>query len=149
MCREPLDWDVYDDHQLRIDALLEVQESRSEDDFSGSSVGGAGLDLSHLYDRRYHSTNKQKAHRGKDLSKEDAQACHAHQPNHIMSEDIDLHFLDETAEHVPLARGRLFLPWTMIPTTGFLLHPTRHVLQQPLLPFLIPRAVARLTHTGR
>lgn len=94
-------------------------------------------------------TNKQKAHLGKDLSKEDAQACHALQRNHIMSEDRDLHFLGETAEHAFLARGHLFLPWTMIPTTGFHLHPTRHVLQQPLLPSLIPRAVARLTHTGR
>lgn len=94
-------------------------------------------------------TNEQKAHRGKDLSKEDAQACHASRPNHIMSEDVGLQFLDVTAEQASLARRHLCLPWTMIPTTGFLPHPTPHVLQQPLLPSLIPRAVVRLTPTGQ
>lgn len=58
LCREPLDPDVYDDHQLRIDALLEVQESRIEDNFSGLSVGGAGLNLSHVLIVAITITNK-------------------------------------------------------------------------------------------
>lgn len=91
-------------------------------------------------------TNEQKAHQDKHLLKEDVQARRTYR---LLSGEMGLHFLDVLAEHASLARRHLFLPWTMIPTTGFLLHPPLHVLQQPLLLSLIPRAVARLTHIGQ
>lgn len=95
-------------------------------------------------------TNEQKAHQDKDLLKEDAQACRTYRPKHILlSEELGLHFLDVTAEHVSLAHRHPFLSWTMIPATCSLLHPTLHVLQLPLLPSPIPRAVARPTYIGR
>lgn len=95
-------------------------------------------------------TNEQKAHRDDNLLKEDVQACRTRRPNRmLLGGEIGLHFLDVTAEHASLARRHLVLPWTMIQTTGFLLRPRLHVLQQPLLLSLIPRAVARLTHIGR
>lgn len=95
-------------------------------------------------------TNKQKAHRDNHLLKEDVQACRTCRPNRmVLGGEMGLHFPDVTAEHASLARRHLVLPWTMIQTTGFLLHPPLHVLQQPQLLSLIPRAVARLTHIGR
>lgn len=95
-------------------------------------------------------TNEQKAHQDNRPLKEDVQAYRIYRPNHmLLSGEIGLHFLDVTAEHTSLARRHPFLFGTMIPTTGFLLHPPLHVLQQPLLLSLIPRAVARLTHIGR
>ncbi|MCJ1345945.1 hypothetical protein MMC31_004155 [Peltigera leucophlebia] len=51
-CGEPLDWDVYDNRQIRIDALLEVQESKIEDDFSGLSVGASGASRQRSFERR-------------------------------------------------------------------------------------------------
>lgn len=95
-------------------------------------------------------TNEQKAHQDKRLLKEDVQARRTYRPNHmLLSGEMGLHFLDVLAERASLARRHLFLPWMMIPTTDFLLHPPLHVLQQPLLLSLIPRAVARLTHIGQ